>query len=103
MATDCPRCELHFERIEGHWLGAIGINTVLSFGLLLIALVAGLIVTFPDFPLATLVTINVSVAVFAPLLLWPVSRTLWTAIDIAMRPLQPGECRLAPTEDGGHL
>jgi len=95
MAERCRICDLRFERIEGHWMGAIGINTVLSFGVLLVTLVTGLVVTFPEFPLGRLVAVNVAVAVFVPLLLWPVSRTFWTAIDIAMRPLQPGEVRSA--------
>ncbi len=98
MNAECHRCELRFERIEGHWLGAIGINTVLSFGVLLVTLIGGMILTFPEFPLATLIPINVAVAVIVPLILWPVSRTLWTAIDIAMRPLEPGETTLAPND-----
>lgn len=91
MQTRCRRCGLRFERIEGHWLGAIGINTIVSFGVLLVALVVGLVATFPEFPIAQLVTINVAVAVTAPLLFWPFSRMVWTAIDIAMRPLASGE------------
>lgn len=91
MVDDCPRCGLHFERIEGHWIGALGINIIISFGALLIALVVGLIVTFPDFPVGTLVAVNVFMAVVVPVLNQPFSRTLWTAIDIAMRPLEPHE------------
>jgi hypothetical protein len=91
MIADCPRCGLHFERIEGHWIGAIGINTILSFGALLVATATGLIVTFPDFPVGTLVTINLLVAVTVPVLIQPLSRTLWTAIDLAMRPLEAHE------------
>ena len=91
MVDDCPRCGLHFERIEGHWIGAIGINTIVSFGALLLATTIGLVATFPDFPVGRLVTINVLVAVMVPLLNQPFSRTLWTAIDIAMRPLEAHE------------
>ncbi len=43
MAEDCPRCGLHFERIEGHWIGAIGINTIVSFAVLGIVVIVGLI------------------------------------------------------------
>lgn len=91
MVDDCPRCGLHFERIEGHWIGAIGINTIVSFGALLIATTAGLIATFPDFPVGTLVAINVLVSIMVPVASQPFSRTFWTAVDIAMRPLEPHE------------
>lgn len=91
MIEDCPRCGLHFERIEGHWVGAIGINTVVSFTMLLVAIGAGLIATFPDVPVAMLVGVCVLVAVVGPLLFYPFSKTIWTAIDVAMRPLEAHE------------
>ena len=91
MVDLCPRCGLLFERIEGHWLGSIGVNIVVSLGALLAFLVAGLILTFPDFPIMTLTIINAAVAIVVPLAFHPVSRTLWTAIDVAMRPLEPFE------------
>lgn len=31
MVERCPRCRLRFERVEGHWIGAIGMNTIISF------------------------------------------------------------------------
>lgn len=91
MVEDCPRCGLHFERIEGHWIGAIGINTVVSFGTLFLSMTIGLIATIPDIPVAPLVALNLAVAAFVPLVFYPISKTLWTAIDIAMRPLEPHE------------
>lgn len=91
MAENCPRCGLHFERIEGHWIGAIGINTIVSLGVLLLTIVVGLVATFPDFPVGPLVALCVAVAVAVPLLFYPSSKTLWTAIDLSMRPLEPHE------------
>ncbi|MDH3679415.1 MAG: DUF983 domain-containing protein [Acidimicrobiia bacterium] len=91
MVDDCPRCGLHFERIEGHWIGAIGMNTIVSFGAILIALSAGLVLTLPAVPVVPLVLTNVLVAVIVPVVFYPISRTLWTGIDIAMRPLEAFE------------
>ena len=99
IAQDCPRCGLHFERIEGHWIGALGINTVVSFGAILVSLIVGLGATLPDPPVLPLIGVNVAIAVIVPLAFYPVSRTLWTGIDIAMRPLEPHEIdwtKLAP-------
>ncbi len=91
MKSSCERCGLVFERIEGHFIGAVGMNTIMSLGMLLVTLVVSLLVTFPDIPVGRLVAINVAVAVVAPILFYPLSRMLWTGIDIAMRPLQPDE------------
>ena len=35
--------------------------------------------------------IAVPVLALVPLLLYPVSKTLWTSIDLLMRPVEPGE------------
>lgn len=91
MLDDCPRCGLHFERIEGHWIGALGINTVVSFVAILVALALGLVATLPAPPVGPLILVNAAVAVIVPVVFYPVSRTLWTGIDIAMRPLEPFE------------
>lgn len=91
IVDDCPHCGLHFERIEGHWIGALGINTIVSFGAILVCLVVGLIITLPDGPIVPLIIVTVAVAVIVPLAFFPVSRTLWTGIDIAMRPLDAFE------------
>lgn len=91
MNEQCHRCGLTFERIEGHWIGAIGMNTIVSFGILLLSLVVSFVVTFPDFPVVPLMVWHTLLAVLVPILFFPFSRTLWTAIDIAMRPLEPHE------------
>ena len=91
VRPSCRRCGLTFERIEGHFIGAVGMNTILSLGLLLVTLVVSLVATFPDFPVVQLVVVNVAVAVLAPIVFYPLSRMLWTAVDIAMRPLEPDE------------
>ncbi len=105
IKESCPRCGLRFERIEGHWIGALGINTVVSFGAILICLAVGLGVTLPNPPVVPLVLLNVAVAVIVPLAFYPVSRTLWTGIDIAMRPLEPHEIdwtKLPPNQSTSH-
>lgn len=91
MRDRCSRCGLRFERIEGHWLGSLGLNTIVSFTALFGVLLAGMVITWPDPPVVPLVAVGVGTAVLVPLLFFPFSRTLWTAIDLAMRPLEPGE------------
>ena len=91
MKDDCPRCDLHFERIEGHWIGAIAMNTVLALLVLLGVIVGGFAAAYPDPPVSGLLIACLATAAFMPLFFHPFSRTLWTAVDLAMRPVGPDE------------
>jgi uncharacterized protein (DUF983 family) len=91
MVDRCPRCDLKFERIEGHWLGAIAINTMLALITLLGVIVVGTALAYPHPPVGRLTIAAVATAALAPVLWFPVSRTLWTAIDLSMRPIEPDE------------
>jgi uncharacterized protein (DUF983 family) len=96
MLERCPRCDLRFERIEGHWTGALGVNTIVSFGLLAITVVIGLILSAPEFEVLPLFIVAALEAIFMPLFFFPFSKTIWTAIDLWMRPLVPGEAVVKP-------
>jgi uncharacterized protein (DUF983 family) len=91
LADRCPRCGLEFERTEGHSIGYIGLNVIVSFTVLFLSMVVGFIATYPELPAGLLVTISVGVALVFPVLFLPFSRTLWIAIDLAMTPLEVGE------------
>jgi uncharacterized protein (DUF983 family) len=91
MVERCPRCGLRFERIDGHFTGALGLNTIAGVVAVCLALVIGVAATLPDIPVATLITVVVTVGVVVPLVCYPFSKTVWTAIDLRMRPLEPGE------------
>ena len=88
----CPRCAFPLEqRIEGHWLGALGMNTIVSFGALALTMAIGLIATYPDIATGPVVALSVTVAIVVPLFFYPFSKTLWSAVDLAMRPLEPDD------------
>jgi uncharacterized protein (DUF983 family) len=91
MAEHCPTCGFRFHRVEGHWIGSLGMNTIVSFGALLLTVVIGFAVTMPDPPLVTLVVLSMGVAAVTPVVFFPLSRTLWSAIDLLMRPLEPDD------------
>lgn len=93
MVERCPRCDYPFERVEGQFIGAVGMNTIITFGVLLITLVVGFVLTAPDIAVGTLVVIGLAEAILLPIFLYPFSKTVWTAIDLAMRPLEAGEVR----------
>jgi uncharacterized protein (DUF983 family) len=96
MVERCPRCGFLFERTEGQFIGAVGMNTIVTFGALLITLVVGFVVTSPDIAVVPLLAAGLAVAALLPVVFYPFSKTTWTAIDLAMSPLEPGEApRLA--------
>ena len=94
----CPRCEFRFERQEGHYVGAVGINTILTFGALLITLVVGLVLSAPGVAVGPILAVGGVVAIGLPLFLQPICRMLWTAIDLMMQPLEPGEAPRLPRD-----
>ena len=87
----CPRCNYPTNRLDDQWIGALGMNTIVSFTLLLGAIVVGFVVTYPDPPVATLMAIAVTIAVIVPIAFYPISKSLWSAIDMAMRPPDPDD------------
>ena len=91
MNQRCHRCSLRFERIIGHALGYIGINTSVAFTTTFAVLIAGAVITSPDIPFVPLLAATAVPGVLLPILFLPSSHTLWTAIDLIMRPLLPGE------------
>ena len=93
MLERCPRCDLKFERIEGHWTGDLGINTIVSFGVLMVVLFVGTFAFWPEPPFVAIIIASVIAAAIVPLVFFPYSKTLWLAFDLMMRPLEPGEVR----------
>jgi uncharacterized protein (DUF983 family) len=91
MERRCPTCTLLFERVEGHWIGSIGTNTVVVFGAMFAALLGTYLIAYPDPPGMWILWVGLGIAALGPVLFFPPSRMLWTAIDMLMRPLRPGE------------
>lgn len=91
LRDECPRCGFQFERKPGHFVGAVGMSTIATFGLLLIALLVGIAVSWPDVAAGPLLVTMLPIAVLVPVVIHPTAKTLWVAIDLAMKPLEPGE------------
>ena len=105
MKVACPRCGLRFTRLEGQWSGDIGINTIVTFSLLYVVLLGGTLLMWGDVRVGLLAVIAAVVVLVFPVLFVPVAKTLWLAIDLVMRPIQPDEvdpawraARLDPVE-----
>jgi multisubunit Na+/H+ antiporter MnhE subunit len=55
----------------------------------LVAVVVGFAVSYSDESPTTAIVAIVATAIVVPLAFYPFSKTLWSAIDLAMRPLEP--------------
>ncbi|MGI9603524.1 MAG: DUF983 domain-containing protein [Acidimicrobiales bacterium] len=91
MAERCPRCRLRFERGEGEFIGAIGLNTVVTFILILVVTVAAGVHIARGGGFIGFLVAAVAVAVVFPVWFFPFSKTLWLAFTLAIDPLEDGE------------
>lgn len=66
-------------------------NTIVTFGLIAAVLVVGMIASYPDIAVGPILAVALPVAVIVPIVFYPVSYTLWAAVDLAMRPMEPHE------------
>lgn len=85
MVPACPRCGLRFEREEGAWLGGVVINMGATQTFVIILLVAGLVLTWPDVPLVKLLIVDAVLITAFSMWFLPFSKTLWVAIDLWLR------------------
>jgi uncharacterized protein (DUF983 family) len=87
MLEHCPACGLHTQRRErDYFLGAIMINLVAAELLLAGALLVVVIATWPDPPWTLLEYGGVLLMLVAPFALYPFTKSLWLALDLALRP-----------------
>ncbi len=77
--------------MEGHSLGAVAVNTVVSSALVLTVVSLALVVFGTDVSTSFLLLIAAPMGLIFPILFDPVSRTLWNALELLMRPAQPDE------------
>ena len=87
----CPRCNFPINREEGHWLGAMGINTIVTLVLLFFTMLFSFLLTIDERRAAPIFISCFLVAGLTPILFFGPSQTLWSAIDLAMRPLEPSD------------
>ncbi len=72
-------------------MGAITANIILTFGSILAAILITVLVTAPDISTWLVVGCAGAVAILGPALFYPISFTLWQAIDLWMRRPTPAE------------
>ncbi len=69
--------------------------TTVTFGLFLVLLVGGMIVTQPDVPWNWLMGVTVGANLIVPILLYPRAKVMWSALDLGWHPLEQDEIEAA--------
>jgi uncharacterized protein (DUF983 family) len=91
----CPSCGIGWRREEGFELGAVTVNTIITFGLLTVAMVVGFVLTVPDVPVLPFVLALLAIGAVVPVVVYPFTYTLWLAFDLAVHPPEPAELESA--------
>ena len=88
----CKTCGLKWQRnVEGYQLGAAAMNIILTGGSLLLVMAIGIALTYPDIPTWPLIAVVGSVALVVGIGGYPMSYTIWLAIDLTMNHLSDEE------------
>ncbi len=91
MVDDCPTCGHHFERDAGYWIGAMIVSTAFALAAFAVVFAGGILSTWPNVPWNLILISTLTVTTLVPVLFYPTSRTVWVALDLAVRPLEPHE------------
>lgn len=87
LREQCPTCHLHLSRQEsGYQVGAYMLNIALSELIGLGTVLAVVIATWPNPPWNLVLYGGVGVMIAAPILLYPVAKALFLALDLTFRP-----------------
>lgn len=82
----CPGCELLLDRgEEDHFLGAYVLNLAVAEAVPALVLLGGVALTWPEVPWRALGWTAVALAILCPVAFFPLSRTLWLALDTTFR------------------
>ncbi len=95
----CHACGHTYRRGDSAFeLGAITANIILTFLSILIAILLLVAFTAPDIPVLGIVGATAGIALLGPAIFYPVSFTVWQAVDLWMR--RPSEAELKGEVDG---
>ncbi len=94
MKDRCPSCGYRFEREEGFFTGVYLVNYAVVAVVIVFELFVFLLYVNArggDASLLPAFLMGIVTAVVLPLLTYPFAKTLWAAIDLVARPLDPVE------------
>lgn len=96
QAQRCRGCGLRRTRnTSGHELGSMTIALILNISLVVVAMAVAIALTVPDVPVLTVSVVLAVTSIVVPVVTWPISHTVWTALDLRFRPIDAGEAEEA--------
>ena len=88
----CHSCGLLWERkLEGFELRSMTVNVILTFGTMLVAMGVGVVLSYPDVAVLPIFIAIVAIAVVMPFAIFPMTYSIWLAVDLFMRAPEPEE------------
>ena len=93
---------MDFDGSPGHWVGSVGMNTILCVISLLLTIVVSTLFLWPDLKVIPMLLPALIVGFVSPILLYPISQTLWTAIDLIIRKENKHSATEGKHDDGDH-
>lgn len=100
MKEHCEKCGLRFEREPGYWVGAVTINTAVIFATFIFVFGGLVISTWPDVPWALVLIVTAIANVLIPTVFYPMSKTVWLALEMGWHPLESDEVEAAEARMG---
>jgi uncharacterized protein (DUF983 family) len=97
----CRTCGYRYERQPGFLLGALTMNTIVTFGVVALVLIVGIVASYPDIAMVPILAVALPLAVIVPIVFYPFSYTLWAVIDLRMHPLEAAEVADAAAHAAG--
>lgn len=103
QGSHCRACGVRRTRqVDGHELGSMTVALVVNISLVVVVLGVAIALTVPDVPVLTLTLVLSATAVTVPIATWPLSHTVWMALDLRFRPLDAGEISEAAAWTASH-
>ena len=97
MVERCPTCGILIEREGNDYLsGSVLFNLVLAELIFAFVLVTYLLIVWPNVNWGTLGIVAPLGMAIAPFVLFPFSKLMWLAVDLALRPAHASELRDTP-------
>ena len=96
----CRTCGLRWRREEGFELGPVALNTVITFFCLAVGMGIGFVVSYPDIAVWPIVGSCIAIAVLLPILIYPLTFTVWFAFDVLAHPPEAAELEEAAAAVG---
>jgi uncharacterized protein (DUF983 family) len=87
----CRTCGYKVQREDGFDVGALIVNIIVTFAAIVVTVGTAIVVTYPDLPVGPTMAVGLVVAVVVPIVMLPISHTLWAAVDLTMHPLEAAE------------